>query len=179
MVVLAIRRELEKAQVKLRHPRPQQQQQQQQAVQQSTTSQHDAALLTALRSRLAALSQEELTELLNEEDEEGGVEGEGGLDTLLAGLRTDFPALGETGLVYPLIFVWRTGTAEILIYSWVPFAPAVELWYCFKVPYSQSVLRIRRNRTYVFGLPGSVSQRFESQDPDPQQGIQKGLNQLF
>jgi hypothetical protein len=99
MVVLAIRRELEKAQVKLRHPRPQQQQQQQQAVQQSTASQqHDAALLTALRSRLAALSQEELKELLNEEDEEGG-EGEGGLDTLLAGLRTDFPALGETGRV--------------------------------------------------------------------------------
>jgi hypothetical protein len=97
MVVLAIRRELEKAQVKLRHPRPQQQQQQ--AVQQSTASQqHDAALLTALRSRLAALSQEELKELLNEEDEEGG-EGEGGLDTLLAGLRTDFPALGETGFV--------------------------------------------------------------------------------
>jgi hypothetical protein len=96
MVVLAIRRELEKAQVKLRHPRPQQQQQQQQqqAVQQSTASQHDAALLTALRSRLAALSHEELKELLNEEDEEG-VEGEGGLDTLLAGLRTDFPALGK------------------------------------------------------------------------------------
>jgi hypothetical protein len=98
MVVLAIRRELEKAQVKLRHPRPQQQQQQQPAVQQSTASQHDAALLTALRSRLAALSQEELKELLNEEDEEG-VEGEGGLDTLLAGLRTDFPALGETAFV--------------------------------------------------------------------------------
>jgi hypothetical protein len=100
MVVLAIRRELEKAQVKLRHPRPQQQQQQQQAVQQSTASQqHDAALLTALRSRLAALSQEELKELLNEEDEEGG-EGEGGLDTLLAGLRTDFPALGNYGLCF-------------------------------------------------------------------------------
>jgi hypothetical protein len=98
MVVLAIRRELEKAQVKLRHPRPQQQQQQ--AVQQSTASQqHDAALLTALRSRLAALSQEELKELLNEEDEEGG-EGEGGLDTLLAGLRTDFPALGNYGLCF-------------------------------------------------------------------------------
>ena len=46
-------------------------------------------MLAALRTRLATLSQEELKELLNEEDEEGG------LDTLLEGLRADCPSLGQ------------------------------------------------------------------------------------
>ena len=91
MVVLAIRRELEKARVRPRHPptpsssRPTQQQ----TASSAAGGGPDQAVLAALRTRLATLSQEELKELLNEEDEEGG------LDTLLEGLRADCPSLGQ------------------------------------------------------------------------------------
>ena len=109
MVVLAIRRELEKARVSLRHAPSQQKPGvvvAAAAAQSNTAAGPDVAVLTALRSRLSFLSEEELKELLNDEDEDGE---SGGLDALLADLRTDSPALGKFSF-FGIGLTYNTGT---------------------------------------------------------------------